>query len=53
MANNKIKGYFLTIVLILNVLFSVQQAYCAEKTPVFDVITVNATITPPIAVLTV
>ena len=49
MVKNKLKIYFLTFALILIVLFSVQQVHCAEKTPVFDVITVNATITPPIA----
>ena len=49
MAKDKIKRYFLTFVLILIVALSVQQAHCAEKAPVFDVITVNATITPPIA----
>ena len=48
MVKDKIKGSFLTFALILIVLFS-GQAQGIEKKPVFDVITVNATITPPIA----
>jgi membrane-bound serine protease (ClpP class) len=48
MARNKINRAILIITLILTVLLS-SQSHGAEKKPVFDVITVSAAITPPIA----
>lgn len=49
MVKDSIKKNFLIFTFILMVLLSFGQTYGAEKAPVFDVITVNATITPPIA----
>lgn len=48
MIKNKISTWILIFILIIITLLS-NQLYAAEKKPVFDVITVSATITPPVA----
>ncbi len=48
MVKNKISTWILIFILIMVTLLS-YQLYAAEKQPVFDVITVSATITPPVA----